>query len=125
MNRENAQNHHRIDYIELACDDLDAAKSFYRGTFGWSFTDWGEDYSAFSDGRLNGGIHRQGPVRAGGPLIVLYSIDLEASAASVQAHGGRIVKAIFSFPGGRRFHFADPAGNELAIWSDKPGPNDS
>ncbi len=125
MSSENAQPHHRIDYIELACDDLAAAKSFYSGAFGWSFTDWGEDYSAFNDGRLNGGIHRQGPVLAGGPLVILYSSDLEASAISIRTHGGRIVKAIFSFPGGRRFHFSDPAGNQLAVWSDKSAQEDT
>jgi len=118
--RENAQNHHRLDYIELTVDDIAAAKSFYSGAFAWRFTDWGDDYSGFEDGRMSGGIHNQGEVTPGGPLVILYSKDLEASAAAVEAHGGRIVAPIFSFPGGRRFHFADPAGNVLGVWSDTP-----
>ncbi len=117
---ENAQHHHRLDYIELTVSDIPAAKAFYGGAFGWRFTDWGDAYSAFEDGRLGGGVHTQGEVTPGGPLVILYSQDLEASAEAVTAHGGRIVKAIFSFPGGRRFHFADPAGNVLAVWSDAP-----
>ena len=117
---ENAQHHHRIDYIELTVDNIAAAKSFYSGAFGWSFTDWGDDYSSFEDGRISGGIHSQGEVTPGGPLVILYSKELEASAAAVEANGGRIVAPIFTFPGGRRFHFADPAGNVLAVWSDIP-----
>ena len=122
---ENAQHHHRLDYIELVVDDIAAAKSFYSGAFGWRFTDWGEEYSAFEDGRMNGGIHSQGEVTPGGPLVILYSSALEESAAAVEAHGGRIVAPIFSFPGGRRFHFADPAGNVLGVWSDAPASEPS
>ena len=122
---ENAQHHHRLDYVELVVDDIPAAKSFYSGAFGWRFTDWGDGYSAFEDGRMNGGIHDQGEVTPGGPLVILYSSDLEASAAAVEAHGGEIVAPIFSFPGGRRFHFADPAGNVLGVWSDAPASEPS
>ncbi|MCA9636708.1 MAG: VOC family protein, partial [Myxococcales bacterium] len=114
------EHHHRIDYIELKADDLAAAKRFYGGAFGWQFTDWGDDYSAFEDGRLSGGIHQTPGYRAGsGPLVILYSSDLEGSEAAVVDHGGRIVTPIFAFPGGRRFHFRDPAGNILAVWSER------
>jgi hypothetical protein len=113
-----AANHHRIDYIELAAPDLGAAKAFYTETFGWSFTDWGDDYTAFKDGRLDGGF-RRGEVTVGGPLVILFSADLERSAAAVEANGGTIAEPIFSFPGGRRFHFKDPSGNVLAVWSDR------
>ncbi|MCA9662174.1 MAG: VOC family protein [Myxococcales bacterium] len=113
-----AANHHRIDYIELAAPDLGAAKAFYTETFGWSFTDWGDEYTAFNDGNLDGGI-RRGAAAEGGPLVILFSTDLERSAAAVAANGGSIVAPIFSFPGGRRFHFKDPSGNVLAVWSDR------
>ncbi|MEZ4382744.1 MAG: VOC family protein [Nannocystaceae bacterium] len=116
-----ADNHHRIDYIELGAPDLGAAKAFYAGAFGWRFTDWGDEYTAFNDGRLDGGI-RRGEATPGGPLVILFSADLERSAAAVTANGGTIVAPIFSFPGGRRFHFADPSGNVLAVWSDRPAP---
>ncbi len=116
-----AQEEHdkRIDYIELPTTDIEAAKAFYSGVFGWTTQDWGPDYSSFEDGRLNGGFRKEAEVERGGPLVVVYAVDLEAVEASVRAHGGTVVKEIFSFPGGRRFHFTDPSGNELAVWSDK------
>lgn len=109
----------RIDYIELPTTDIAAAKAFYTGVFGWATQDWGPDYSSFEDGRLTGGFRKEAEVTPGGPLVVLYAVDLEAVEAAVRHHGGSITKGIFSFPGGRRFHFADPSGNELAVWSDK------
>lgn len=109
----------RIDYVELAAPDIEAAKAFYGAVFGWSFTDWGPDYASFADGRLAGGLRREAQVVAGGPLVVIYAVELEAVAAAVREQGGAIVRDIFSFPGGRRFHFTDPAGNELAVWSDR------
>lgn len=113
-----AGNNHRIDYIELPSNDVLACKQFYSAVFGWPFTDYGPSYSAFGDGRLNGGI--DGAVdRVKTPLVVLYASDLESTLSQIQAAGGTIVKPIFSFPGGRRFHFSDPAGNELAVWSDR------
>jgi len=122
MNSRTAH-HHRIDYIELSAADLSAVKSFYTGAFAWTFTDWGDDYTSFEDGRLGGGFHRKDdPKVAGGPLVILYSTSLEASSSAVVFHGGTIVEPIFPFPGGRRFHFADPAGNVLAVWSDQPAP---
>lgn len=109
----------RIDYIELPVTDMAAAKAFYGGLFGWEMTDYGPDYASFHDGRLDGGFRLEESVPTGGPLVVLYAADLEALEARVREKGGRIVQEIFSFPGGRRFHFLDPSGNELAIWSDR------
>ena len=109
----------RVDYVELAVTDIEAAKAFYSAVFGWKMQDWGPDYASFEDGRLNGGFRLEEEVTRGGPLIVMYAVDLEAVEASVRANGGTIVQEIFSFPGGRRFHFTDPSGNELAVWSDK------
>ena len=109
----------RIDYIELAVTDIDRAKAFYGGAFGWKLQDWGPDYTSFEDGRLNGGFRKEESVATGGPLVVLYAVDLEAVEGDVKNNGGTVVKEIFSFPGGRRFHFTDPDGNELAVWSDR------
>lgn len=109
----------RIDYIELPATDIAATKRFYVTVFGWKFTDYGPDYTSFEDGRLAGGFTKDGKVAKGGPLIVMYADDLEAQEAKVRQAGGTIVKAIFSFPGGRRFHFTDPNGNELAIWTER------
>ena len=109
----------RVDYIEFKVTDLEAAKKFYSAVFGWKFQDWGPDYASFEDGRLTGGFHLNDEVAQGGPLVVIYAVDLEALEAGVRAKGGTIVKEIFSFPGGRRFHFTDPSGNELAVWSDQ------
>ncbi len=109
----------RIDYIEMNVEDLSRSKEFYGGAFGWTFVDYGPVYCAFSDGRLDGGFTTSGPVRTGGPLIILYADDLADAQRRVEAVGGRISKPIFDFPGGRRFHFEDPDGYELAVWSDK------
>jgi predicted enzyme related to lactoylglutathione lyase len=109
-------NHNQIDYVEFPAQDVAAVKQFYASVFGWQFTDYGPTYTSFSDGRLSGGF--QADAANPKPLVILYSKDLEASFAAVNAAGGRIVKEIFSFPGGRRFHFEDPAGNELAVWSE-------
>ena len=110
--------HHTIDYIEFNVRDLAAAKRFYTKAFGWEFTDYGPDYAGIQGrGGEVGGLRRTDTVRAGGPLVVLYSDDLTASVAAVKSAGGKITKAPFEFPGGRRFHFTDPSGNELAVWS--------
>jgi predicted enzyme related to lactoylglutathione lyase len=105
-----------IDYLELPAQDMGPLKAFYRAAFGWTFTDYGPTYAAFDQG-LDGGF--QGDAAAGltKPLPVLYAIDLEAMEAKVRAAGGVIVQPIFAFPGGRRFHFTDPSGNELAVAS--------
>jgi uncharacterized protein len=109
----------RIDYIEFPATDIPATKAFYSGAFGWTFTDYGPDYVAFEDGETGGGFARVKSLAAGGPLVILYSSALEKTQAIVEKNGGRIAKPIFSFPGGRRFHFLDPNGNELAVWSDR------
>jgi len=110
--------HHAIDYIELTVRDLTAAKRFYTDAFGWTFTDYGPFYAGIHGAnREIGGLHQTDEVRTTGPLVVLYSDDLDASVQAVVAAGGRILKDPFEFPGGRRFHFADPSGNELAVWS--------
>ena len=112
-------NDRRVDYIEFPATDMAATKSFYGRVFGWKFTDYGPDYTCFEDGRLAGGFWKSGEVRAGGPLVVIYAQSLASMEAAVREAGGTIVKETFEFPGGRRFHFTDPNGNELAIWSDK------
>lgn len=106
----------QVDYVEFRAPDLAAIKRFYSAVFGWRFTDYGPDYTSFSDGRLEGGFHRA-DAAPGGALVVIYAAELEAVQSKIEAEGGKISKAIFSFPGGRRFHFADPGGNELAVWS--------
>lgn len=108
-----------IDYIELPTVDLFEAKRFYGEVFGWKFVDYGPDYASFNDGKLDGGFRKESTVQTGGPLVIIYSDNLENIKESVISAGGTMVKDIFEFPGGRRFHFTDPSGNELAIWSDK------
>jgi hypothetical protein len=107
----------KIDYVEMPGGDLVPLKRFYAEAFGWAFTDYGPAYAAFSEG-LDGGFDADAANQPKKPLPVLYAHDLEAMAAKVQAAGGAIVRPIFSFPGGRRFHFTDPSGNELAVWSE-------
>jgi len=112
-------NDRRVDYIEFPATDVAATKAFYSRVFGWKFTDYGPDYICFEDGRLAGGFWKVPEVCAGGPLVVIYALNLASIEAAVREAGGTIVKETFEFPGGRRFHFTDPNGNELAIWSDK------
>jgi predicted enzyme related to lactoylglutathione lyase len=114
-----AEQDRRVDYIEFTVTDVQEAKKFYSEAFGWEFTDYGPDYSSFTDGRLAGGLTLAPEVSQGGPLVVIYSTDLEQIKASVTKAGGQVVREIFEFPGGRRFHFTDPSGNELAVWSDR------
>jgi predicted enzyme related to lactoylglutathione lyase len=108
----------KIDYLEFAAGDTEVAKRFYGDVFGWTFTDYGPTYAAFSEG-LDGGFDADPSERPRAPLPVLYAEDLDAMLARVQAAGADIVRPIFAFPGGRRFHFRDPSGNELAAWSEK------
>ncbi len=112
----------KIDYVELPAKNLDSVESFYSSTFGWSFTDYGPEYRAFSDGKLDGGFFKsdlQSNTANGAALIVLFALDLESTKDKVVANGGSVCREIFSFPGRRRFHFQDTHGNELAVWSDK------
>ena len=107
----------QIDNIELNVADIARSKEFCGKAFGWSFTDYGPTYCEFTDGRLTGGLTTTGPVSPGGPLVILYADDLAETQALLERLGARIVKPVFSFPGGRRFHFQDPDGYELAVWS--------
>jgi uncharacterized protein len=110
----------KIDYIEFNVTDIDRTKSFYGSAFGWTFTDYGPDYCEFQDGRLTGGFARSSEVNPkGGALVILFADALEDVQMQIENAGGKIAKPIFSFPGGRRFHFTDPEGYELAVWSDK------
>jgi len=111
--------HHSLNYIEFPAEDLAAVKKFYSASFGWVFTDYGPEYMAFSDGVLEGGFTKGKVSGDAGPLVILYSEDLPASLETVQKNGGTIAQPIYDFPGGKRFHFVDPAGNHLAVWSDK------
>jgi len=111
------ENHHKINYIEFTSTDIPKAKEFYSTVFGWSFEDWGPDYISFAGLGIDGGFMK-GEERPGGPLVVLYSSDLEATEQAIVDNGGKIAVPIFDFPGGRRFHFDDGAGNVLAVWSE-------
>jgi predicted enzyme related to lactoylglutathione lyase len=105
----------RIDYVELPARALSQAMQFYSDAFGWTFQDWGPDHVSFDGAGLDGGFTSR--AEATKPLVILYAHDLEAMRAKVKAAGGEITREIFSFPGGRRFHFRDPANNDLAVWS--------
>ena len=110
--------HHTIDYIEFTVRDLAAAKRFYTSAFGWQFNDYGPEYAGIQGGSGEvGGLHQAGEPRTTGPLVILYSDDLEKSVAAVRAAGGKVIQEPYAFPGGRRFTFTDPSGNELAVWS--------
>lgn len=118
----NKPTHEKINYVEFPTNDLKATKNFFEAAFGWTFTDYGEEYCDFSGEGLDGGFYpsqRVSTPEYGAPLIIFYSDDLETTQAKVEEAGGNIVKPVFSFPGGRRFHFTEPGGNELAVWSDK------
>jgi len=112
--------HHGIDYIEFSVTDMAAAQHFYAAAFGWEFNDYGPDYAGIQkEGGEAGGLRLEAEVTTGGPLVILYSEDLEHTLAQVRAAGGRIVVEPIEFPGGRRFQFLDPSGNELAVWATK------
>jgi len=106
-----------IDYVELPGGDVEATTGFYAAAFGWTFTAYGPDYTGIEGAGLDGGFDRNTP-RGTPPLVILRSADLEATLARVEAAGGEILAPTFSFPGGRRFHFRDPAGNVLGVWGD-------
>jgi len=115
-----------IDYVELPGGDLAATKAFYSAAFGWGFTDYGPTYAAFEDAGLDGGLAGAGADTEAGdgappttqPLVILKTDDIEAAVERVTAAGGTITAPIFPFPGGRRFHFRDTAGNELGVWAE-------
>jgi len=112
--------HEKINYVEYPARDLSATKRFFQEAFGWQFQDYGPDYSAFSDQGLDGGFFSSelaSRTSEGSALIVFYSDRLEDTLARIVAAGGKVVKPVFAFPGGRRFHFTEPSGNEFAVWS--------
>ncbi len=113
--------HEKINYVEFPAKDLGAAKTFFSAIFGWSFIDYSSEYSAFAGAGLNGGFYQSSQSSStnnGSTLIVFYSKDLAKTQLKIENAGGKILKPIFSFPGGQRFHFSDPNGNEYAVWSD-------
>jgi hypothetical protein len=113
--------HEKIDYLELPSKNLQVTKDFFTSVFAWSFVDYGDDYSAFNHAGISGGFFKADLVvstKTGSVLIVFYSEDLLATQIKIEEAGGCIVKPLFAFPGGQRFHFADPNGNEYAVWSD-------
>ena len=107
-----------MDYIEFSTTDLKASKAFCNAVFGWDFTDFGDAYASFKDAHLRGGFAQVETEVGGGPLVVLYAKDLAPVQESVQSNGGTITVEVFEFPGGKRFHFKEPGGNELAVWSE-------
>ncbi|MFT4512646.1 MAG: putative enzyme related to lactoylglutathione lyase [Planctomycetota bacterium] len=117
--RHAVNQHHTINYIEFPVTDMAAAQSFYGQAFDWQFTDYGPDYAGIrgGDGEV-GGLRKDEATARGGPLVVLFSSDLEATVQRVKDAGGEVVTEPFAFPGGRRFHFLDPSGNELAVWAE-------
>ena len=113
--------HEKINYVEFPARDLPATKAFFTQVFAWTFADYGPEYAAFSDQGLDGGFFKSdlsSSTQQGAALLVFYSEHLEATLAKIEHAKGRIVKPIFSFPGGRRFHFTEPSGNEFAVWSE-------
>jgi len=116
------KHHEKINYVEYSARNMAATKAFFESAFGWRFQDYGPDYCAFADQGIDGGFYR-GELAAdsgkGSALLIFYSDNLESTLAKVENSGGIIVKPIFAFPGGRRFHFTEPSGNEFAVWSDQ------
>ena len=115
--------HEKVNYLEFPAKDMASTKAFFSEVFDWSFVDYGPDYAAFANAGMDGGFFKSElsmSTANGGALIVFYSQTLEQTQAKIIEAGGSIIKAIFAFPGGRRFHFSDPNGNEYAVWSDMP-----
>ncbi len=125
---ESPHRHHAIDYVEIPVIDVAAAKAFYRSAFGWTFTDYGPDYAGIQDPARSaeaGGLAKTDAVRSGGLVVLLFSEDLNASVDAIVAAGGRIVNGPYEFPGGRRFEFTDPSGNQLGVWAEPDPPTRS
>lgn len=114
--------HEKINYVEFPSRYIDKTKRFFMKAFGWEFQDFGPEYSAFSNQGIDGGFFQSelcSTTNNGAALIVFFSDDLENTLSKIENAGGKIIQPIFPFPGGRRFHFQEPGGNELAAWSDK------
>ena len=121
MEKLTMNDHEKLNYVEFAAKDLSATKTFFQAAFKWAFTDYGTDYVAFSNEGLDGGFYKSDMASStsnGGALLVFYSNQLEATLAKVEKAGGKVNKPIYPFPGGLRFHFTEPSGNEFAVWSD-------
>lgn len=115
------QEHEKINYVEFPAGNLEATKHFFTKAFGWNFSDYGPEYCAFENEGIHGGFYKsdkKATTETGSALIIFYSNDLEGTQKKVEDAGGKIIKPVFSFPGGRRFHFTEPGGNEFAVWSD-------
>lgn len=113
--------HEKINYVEFPAKNIEATKAFFTAVFGWSFEDYGPEYAAFSDEGIDGGFYKSDlnvSTDNGSALIVFYSQGLENTQSKIESAGGSIIKPVYSFPGGRRFHFGDPNGNEYAVWSE-------
>jgi uncharacterized protein len=113
--------HNKLNYVEFPCTSISRTKEFFERVFGWSFVDYGPDYTSFSNQGLDGGFFKSdlsAATKTGSALLVFYSARLEETLANVVSAGGVIVQSVFSFPGGRRFHFTEPSGNEFAVWSE-------
>ncbi|EOA6597445.1 VOC family protein [Vibrio vulnificus] len=113
--------HEKLNYVEFGARDLESTKAFFTSVFGWDFVDYGSEYTAFSNQGLDGGFYKSdscSQTKTGGALLVFYSSDIDATLAKVIKCGAEIVKPIFEFPGGCRFHFLEPSGNEFAVWSE-------
>ena len=113
--------HDKLNYVEFPCTSINKTKAFFGQAFGWSFVDYGPDYTSFSNQGLDGGFFKSAmsaSTKTGSALLVFYSARLEETLAKVQSAGGVVIHPIFSFPGGRRFHFTEPSGNEFAVWSE-------
>lgn len=109
----------KIDYVELSSGDIAASKAFFAGAFGWGFVDYGPGYQAFADAGIDGGIDGGAQVPVGTALVIVKAEDLDAALVRVQSAGGVVTKPVFTFPGGRRFHFREPGGVEMAVWSER------
>ena len=112
----------KIFYVEFHASDLVKTRAFFEKVFGWTFTDYGPDYTSFTDGRIAGGFFRsnkRASLASGSALVVIQHPKLEETLTRVVDHGGKVTQEIFSYPGGRRFHFTEPSGNELSVCADE------
>ena len=108
----------KIDYVEFSSAAIGKSKAFFEAAFGWGFIDYGPGYQAFAGAGIDGGIDGSAQAETGSTLVILKAVDLEAALARVVAAGGVVVKPVFSFPGGRRFHFREPGGAVIGVWSE-------
>lgn len=114
--------HEKLNYVEFAAKDLESTKAFFSKVFGWSFVDYGSEYIAFSNEGLDGGFFKadlSSKTSNGGALLIFYSAEIKTTLDKIEAHGGKVIRPIYDFPGGCRFHFVEPSGNEFAVWSEE------